>query len=155
MSTYQEQFNSFIERLGPAMSEVLLIEQVSPQLCLLALETYESAIALRLDEDTGILTLSCELGRPQEEAQFKIYEALLIYNSLSPLHGGIRMALREPGGAIVQEFDAPLGSLQIEQWMNLIIDFSKKASAWEEIIESSETPELEDLEDPSWNVLRP
>lgn len=137
------------------MSEVLLIEQVTPQLCLLALETYESAIALRLDEDTGILTLSCELGRPQEEEQFKIYEALLIYNSLAPIHGGIRMALREPGGAILQEFDAPLGSLQIEQWMNLIIDFSKKASAWEEIIESAETPVLGDLEDPSWNVLRP
>lgn len=155
MNDYQAQFTSFIEKLGPAMSEILLIEQVTPQLCLLALETYESAIALRLDEDTGTLTLSCELGRPQEEEQFKIYETLLIYNSLAPIHGGIRMGLREPGGAILQEFDAPLGSLQIEQWMNLIVDFSKKASAWEEIIESAETPVLEDLEDPSWNVLRP
>jgi len=155
MSSYAEQFQTLIEKLGPAMSEVLLIEQVSPQLVLLALESYESAIALRLDEETGVVTLSCELGRPAEESQLSIYEALLVYNSLAPLHGGIRMALREPGGVILQEFDTSIASLQIEQWMNLILDFSKKASAWEEIIESAEIPDLEDFENPAWDVLRP
>jgi hypothetical protein len=124
-------------------------------LVLLALESYESAIALRLDEETGVVTLSCELGRPAEESQLSIYEALLVYNSLAPLHGGIRMALREPGGVILQEFDTSIDSLQIEQWMNLILDFSKKASAWEEIIESAQIPDLEDLENPSWDILRP
>lgn len=155
MSFYEEQFNMLIEKLGPAMSEVLLIEQISSQLFLLALERDESAIALRLDKDTGVATLSCELGRPPEETQLQIYEALLLYNSLAPMHGGIRMALREPDGVILQEFDTPLASLQVDQWKNLILDFSKKASAWEEIIESAEAPVLVEQADSSWDVLRP
>lgn len=144
-----------MNELGPVAQEIVLIEQVSPTQWLIALDDFESALGLRLEAATGIATLSCELGRPQESEQLRIYEALLTYNGLAELHGGIRMALRGSGGMVLQEFDIPLHNLDLELLRQLINDFAKKASAWEEIIESAEAPEVdESLGVGAWNSLR-
>lgn len=155
MTTSTENLNALLNELGPAASEVILIEQISPTQWLIALDDFESAIALRIDKDTGVITLACELGRPQESEQFRIYEALLTYNGLAELHGGIRMALRGPGGMVLQEFDIHLQYLDLDLLRKLINDFAKKASAWEEIIESAEAPEVDEgLQNEAWNGLR-
>lgn len=155
MTTSIDNLNALLNELGPAASEVTLIEQISPTQWLIALDDFESAIALRIDQDTGVITLACELGRPQESEQFRIYEALLTYNGLAELHGGIRMALRGPGGMVLQEFDIHLQYLDLDLLRKLINDFAKKASAWEEIIESAEAPEVDEgLQSDSWNGLR-
>ncbi len=86
-------------------------------------------MAIKLDEITGVVTLSCDLGRPQEAVRERVYEALLTYNGLSELHGGIRMALREPGGAVMQEFDIHAHTLNMELLSQIVLDFSGKAAA--------------------------
>ncbi len=112
-------------------------------------------MALRLDEESGLVTLACELGRPQPDTQHRIYEALLTYNGLAELHGGIRMGIREPGGAVVQEFDFHIQTLLLNSLRQIILDFSRKAQAWEEIIESAE-PSIWDTDTQglNWDGLR-
>jgi hypothetical protein len=150
---HAQRMQLLLDELGPSTSEVVLIEQLAPSLWLMALDAYETPIALRLDEATGVLTLSCEIGRPQESTRYRIYESLLTYNGLSDLHGGIRMALQEPDGMVLQQFDIQCESLQLDQLRQLIFDFSQKASAWEEIIESAEPPDLDEPhEGPLWEA---
>lgn len=154
MSTPIERLNLVIEELGPSTEAIVLIEQAAPRLWLVVMED-DSVIGLRLDEDRGTLTLSCELGRPQDAVKHRVHEALLSYNGLSDLHGGVRMALREPGGPVVQEFDIQVASLQTDEFRALILDFCRKASAWEEIIESAEPEELDEaLHTETWRGLR-
>ena len=126
------------------MNEIVLIEKATPQTWLLAIEERGFVIALRLDEDTGVLTLTCELGRPQESMRLRVYEALLTYNGFSSLHGGLRMGLRDPGHTIMQEFDTHIQNLDVRILQQMILDFINKASIWEEIIESAEPQELEE-----------
>jgi hypothetical protein len=155
MIEHAEHLNHLLDELGPTTEEVVLIEQVAPDAWLLAMGEGDAAIAVRLDEATGIATLSCELGRPQETVRERVYEALLTYNGLAGLHGGIRMALREAGGPVLQEFDVPLRGLELATLRQIVQDFTRKASAWEEIIESAEPPELDEgLSSPSWDALK-
>jgi hypothetical protein len=154
MTPHSENLQLLLDELGPSTDAIVLIEQATPLMWLIVVEGYASAFALRLDDTRGIVTLTAELGRPQEATQFRIYEALLTYNGLADLHGGVRMALREPGGPVVQEFDAHLPTLQLDGLRQLLLDFSRKASAWEEIIESAEPPELDDIQSPGWEALR-
>ncbi len=155
MQDHSERLQLLIDELGPSTDSVVLIEQLTPETWLIALDDNESAIALRLAADTGVITLSCELGRPQEQDRYRIYEALLTYNGLAELHGGIRMALREPNGVVIQEFDAHSQQLDINLLRQVIEDFGKKASAWEAIIEAGEPPEIDrGLQDASWAALR-
>ena len=155
MNTPLETLISLLDELGPTMEKLVLIEQATTNSWLIVLDDFESALSLRLDAETNRVTLSCELGRPQEETRLRIYEALLTYNGLAELHGGIRMALREPGGVVIQEFDIQLERLDLNLLRQILEDFSNKAAAWEQIIESADTPEPDDkLQGPSWDALR-
>jgi hypothetical protein len=155
MDHHTEKFSLLMDELGPSSASIVLIEQAAPQVWLLALDQFESAISLRLDAETGCVTLSCELGRPQEEERYRIYEALLTYNGLAELHGGIRMALREPNGVVIQEFDIQVQRLDLNLLNQVISDFCKKASAWEQIIESAETTPFDtSMQGPAWDALR-
>lgn len=155
MSDHAHKLQQLLDELGPITDEVVLIEQLTPQAWLLALDDGDSAMAVKLDESTGVVTLSRELGRPLESMRQRVYEALLTYNGLAGLHGGIRMALREPGGAVLQEFDFHLHGMQLDTLRQIVQDFNRKASAWEEIIESAEPPEAEPgLNTPDWDALR-
>jgi hypothetical protein len=155
MSESIERLNQLLDELGPSTEEVVLIEQVAPQAWLLAVGEGDSAIAVRLDEALGMVTLSRELGRPQEATRERIYEALLTYNGLAALHGGVRMALREAEGPVLQEFDVPLRGLELATLRRIVQDFMLKSSAWEEIIESAEPPELEEsVSAPAWEALK-
>jgi hypothetical protein len=155
MTTSLEHLGAMLDELGPATPEVVLIEQATPNTWLIALEEGGAALAVKLDESTDVVTLSCELGRPQESVRERVYEALLIYNGLSALHGGIRMALREPAGVVLQEFDVHLQTLDVDGLRRIVQDFSRKAAAWEEIIESAEPPAADDaLQGASWEALR-
>jgi len=144
MIEHAERLGSMLDELGPSTDEIVLIEQISPQAWLLALEEGGAAIAVRIDEATGVVTFSCELGRPQEAMRLRVYEALLTYNGLGDLHGGVRMGLRSPGDVVLQEFDSHIQSLNLTMLRQIIQDFSSKASAWEEIIESAEPEELDE-----------
>jgi ABC-type uncharacterized transport system permease subunit len=153
MTQRLQRMQLLMDELGPTTSEVVLVEQLSPGTWLVALDGDDTTISIRLDEQTGIVTLSCEVGRPQEATRYRIYESMLTYNGLSDLHGGIRMALQAPDGMVLQQFDIQCESLHLEQWSQLIRDFSLKASAWEEIIESAEPFDLEEpLEGPLWEA---
>jgi hypothetical protein len=143
MPTYSEQVSTFLDQLTPNTPELVMLEKMSPYFWLIAIEGYDSAISLSVDDETGIITLASELGQPREETRFQTYETLLCYNGLAELHGGIRMGLREPAGAITQEFSFPIQTLELEKLQSILRDFAQKASAWESLIESAEplTPE--------------
>ena len=155
MQDHTERLQLLIDELGPSTDSIVLVEQITTATWLIALDDNESAIALRLAPDTGVVTLSCELSRPQEQDRFRVYEALLTYNGLAELHGGIRMALREPNGVVIQEFDLQSQQLDLSLLRQVIEDFGRKASAWEAIIEAREPPELDArMQGTSWDALR-
>jgi len=155
MGDYTEKLNTLLSELGTSTQSVIQIEEAAPNLWLIALDNFDSAIALRLDSETGTITFSCELGRPREEVRALVYETLLTYNALAELHGGVRMGLREPGGSVIQEFDIALSRLDLFLMRHVLEDFSNKAAAWEDIIESSEPAEVQTkLTETGWAGLR-
>jgi hypothetical protein len=141
----------------------LLLTEVAAELELAALMEHEGEEGLYwdicvseqrlieafLDEESGKLTLSTDLGIPGEEDAARVHRILLQYNYLWRETSGVRMALEEPSGMVVMLYDFNASAINRELLGNIIQNFSAAAEAWTALLSqpraASSAKEKEDL----------
>lgn len=110
-----------------------------------------------LEEESGKITLSTDLGTPVEDGAASLHRLLLQYNYLWRETSGTRMALEEPAGNVVMLYDAYIPLLDRQLLRNIIQNFSAAAEAWSALLsrpasessdEASEELEAAALADP-------
>jgi Tir chaperone protein (CesT) family len=123
-----------------------LMRAIGPQLDLLEVTEFEGlgTWTLVLDEDTVLfaqldepgrrIVLSADVARPAEEGRLRVYELLLRYNNRWPETGGVRMALEEAAGTVVQLFDVPIADLDLSRLQGIVAGFADTLNAWREIV---------------------
>jgi hypothetical protein len=89
-------------------------------------------VLLTHDADWDRLTLAAEVATPPADRQARIHATLLQYNNQWAATGGIRMALAEPDGAIIQLFDVPLAQLDAQRRANVLMGLVEKLRGWRE-----------------------
>lgn len=91
-------------------------------------------VQIFLDEESGKVTLSTDLGTPAEEDAPSLHRLLLQYNYLWRETSGTRMALEEPAGNVVMLYDAYISVLDRQLLRNIIQNFSAAAGAWSALL---------------------
>ena len=91
-------------------------------------------IAVELDASGQRVTFQCTLGRPDDGRRDQLCRTLLQYNYLWRETGGMRMALDGPDGDVVQIFEMPAESLNVESVQNVLGNFAQAASGWREAL---------------------
>lgn len=111
-------------------------------------------IQIFLEEESGKVTLSTDLGTPAEESAARLHRLLLQYNYLWRETSGTRMALEEPAGNVVMLYDAMISGLDRQLLRNIIQNFSAAAEAWSALLgrQASESS-VEDTDDLDAAVL--
>lgn len=99
---------------------------------------------LAIDEDDGVLVeldeaeerifLSADAGLPAGDARPGLYETLLVYNAQWEASGGIRTALDEPGGGVVQMLELRAAGLDTARLTQVFVAFLETLSAWRAIV---------------------
>lgn len=98
-------------------------------------------VLAELDEDSGLLELSCDLGPAPEQNRLAVCETLLAYNTLRGVTGGVAMALAEPGGSFQQLASLPAAGLQLGALKAALLNFAAKGAVWRQVVASGATPE--------------
>jgi hypothetical protein len=123
-----------------------LMRDVGPQLDLLEVTEFDDqdVWTLVVDETTVVFAdyndaqsrfvLSADVAQPQWNDRQALYELLLRYNNCWPQNGGVRMALDEADGNVVQLVDLPVADLDLPRLQAAILGFVATLSAWREIL---------------------
>lgn len=122
-----------------------LVEQVGPILDPLELIYFpgQDAWGVLVDERTSVLVdydepgrliLSCELGKPPMSECCKLYELLLICNSLRDEAGGFRFYLDGPQGQVVLRRESMLGTADPMSLADDLRSFARAAEIWRAIV---------------------
>ena len=123
-----------------------LMSEIGPALDLAGVAEYgvDGTWALVLDADTEIwaewdagarcLVLTAELGVPPPEGREQLYETLLVYNHQRERTGGVRIALTEPGGPVVQSLDLAVDDLSLTRLAQVVSAYLEVLRAWREVL---------------------
>ncbi len=129
----KDHMHQLMSEIGPLLELGAVIESDDGDGWILAFDEDDGAL-IELDEDEGRIFLSAEAGRPDNEARPQLYETLLIYNAQWSASGGVRMALDEPGGAVVQMLELPAAELDAARLSQVFAAFLEVLSGWRAIV---------------------
>ena len=124
--------------LGPVLDPLRLQAYAAEGTWLILLDE-AMAVVVELDEERGTLVLSADLGVPPAAGRLELYDLLLRYHAQWPATGGVRMALEETGGMVMQLLDIPLAGLDVTTLQAAVTGFAAKAEAWREIVLAGRT----------------
>jgi Tir chaperone protein (CesT) family len=130
---------SIMQEVGPRDDGILQVLQTSDNFWVVRFE--EVDVELELDPEMRRLTLSAEIGVVTEEKRAKLYETLLLYNLLWRETGGLRMALAEPGGSVIQCVDMHCSALTTELLAIVLHNLDERTLLWREFFEGGDAPE--------------
>ena len=128
-----ESIRRVMEEVGPRDDEIFAVLQTGDKSWAVRFEHVD--IEIELDADSERLMLSAEIGVPPEERRLSVYETLLIYNLLWSDTGGVRMALTEAGGSIVQMVDLHCSVVTTELIAIVTHNLNERSLAWREFFE--------------------
>jgi len=99
-------------------------------------------------EMDGRLSVNVDFLPRQEVVRFSMaittdlkpqhYSTLLVYNGLWRRTGGVRMALSDPFGEILQTFETPVEGLTTARMRSVIENLIVNRGAWKELLEAQE-----------------
>lgn len=128
-----EQINALMTEIGP----LLEIQEV------MGFES-QNAWTLELDDQTTLfadhepdqnrLVISGEVAKPHPGRKAALHELLLQYNYQWKMTGGVRMALEEPDGAVVQICDISTTGLDASQLASTIQVFTEVLRTWRDML---------------------
>lgn len=136
----------------------LLMDQIGPHLELTEVSKFEDdcwtlvfdddvAVIATFDGDWDSVTLSAEVGEPPAEGRAALCELMLSYGNLWRETGGVRLALTEPGGPVVQLFAFPVGGLTKHGLGEVLTGFVGTLRAWREAVARGVAPAAEEASD--------
>ena len=131
-----EQFQLLMQELGPLSDAVTAIDQVGEDTWLLAYGPEDIVVAVWVDNELAKATLRTEIGAPEKDRRLATYEALLAYNALGAQTGGVKMALQQPAGLVIQEYDMHLANVELNSFYQALSDFVEKARHWIDLLRS-------------------
>ena len=132
----KDHMHRLMSEIGPLLEVAAVIEADDGDGWILAIEEDDSVL-VELDEAEGRLFLSAEAGLPDDEARPGLYETLLVYNAQWYASGGVRMALDEPGGEVVQMLELPAAGLEASRLAQVFVAFLEVLSGWREVVAGS------------------
>lgn len=127
------QVNALMSELGPILDPLDITAYEAEGTWTLLVDE-ETLLVIEHDEELGRLFLSADIGAPPEAERLAVYELLLRYNAQGRETGGVRMALEEPGGMLMQICDLPLAGLDVTGLQAAIAAFARTADAWRRLI---------------------
>ena len=94
----------------------------------------DSRVDVEYDETGDRLVLTSEIGTIPQGAREKAYEALLHYNYIWPVHGGVRSAVEPATGGVVLMIDLAAGDLEISRLASVLQNFRTVADGWRGVL---------------------
>jgi hypothetical protein len=131
--SFKTQAHQLMSEIGPLLDLVGVVESDDGQAWLLIVDD-EDALSVELDDARGCLVIAAEVGTPGEAGRAQLYELLLAYNALWDVSGGIRMALDEPGGGVLQLLDLPAEGLDPSQLADVLARFLEIRLGWMQVV---------------------
>ena len=122
-----------MSEIGPLLELGAVIESDDGDGWVLVIDE-DDGVLVELDEAEGRIFLSAEAGLPDDDARARLYETLLAYNAQWYASGGVRMALDEPGGVVVQMLELPAAELDAARLSQVFTAFLKVLSGWRAIV---------------------
>ncbi|MGO0309457.1 type III secretion system chaperone [Endozoicomonas acroporae] len=102
------------------------------------------------------LTLIAPIGKPGEERQNYTYQTLLEYNWLFETTEGIRIALTEPGGNLMQLLDLFVADLDLSMLRTVVENFTARARRWQAVMmQGGLTAENDDSQESPYADIAP
>jgi hypothetical protein len=143
-----DHVQTLMEELGPASADIAIagVFQTGEADWGVAFDD-EVVIALELDDESGRLYLTSDLGAPEDGRRAEICEVLLTYNGLIRQTGGVTAALTEPEGGLRLLLRLDAGSLTLEVLQTVLANFAEKTRVWRDYVATGDAPPP--VEDPS------
>lgn len=131
-----EYLQELMGKVGPLIDGIELIEQEGEDHWLI----FFGEMSLHIDNDPEgrKLVFWTDLGEPTEENRHDVYDALLAYNALWTETGGVRMAIDQPGGSVLQVFDLFTLDLDVSTLVTVVENLLEKAEYWKGLISESQ-----------------
>jgi Tir chaperone protein (CesT) family len=98
---------------------------------------FESGLAVEVENltDSRDVALTGTIGTPNASERLRVYEAALIYGLLWRDNGGVRMALTEQQGVLVQPAELPALDMTLGDLTAVVKNFADKALIWRGFLE--------------------
>ena len=138
MATTIEQIQQLMQELGPATPDIDAVVQTEEPSWAIQFSD-ESIVIIEPADEPPRLVMSSEIGIAPESAERQLYEALLSYNLLWRDHGGIKIGLAGPKGALVISRELNLEGLTLLELQSTLTGFLKVASSWQRYVAKADT----------------
>jgi len=130
-----EQMHDLMIEIGPLMELAEVVEFDNGAAWSLAIDD-DVAVLAEYDPEQGRLHLTGEVGAPPAERRTATYETLLLFNGHWQETGGVRMALDEPGGLVLQVVDITADGLNAAALQMIVGNFVEKLLVWRTVIDA-------------------
>jgi hypothetical protein len=135
-----------IEKIAHAMSEVGPLEHGIFEILRLrddfwAVRFAQVEVEVELEPAARRLVLSAEIGPVGLERQTEVYETLLMYNLLWRETGGVRMALTEPDGGVIQSVDLHFSLIEAPLLAVVLHNLNERTLMWREFFAGGVAPD--------------
>lgn len=129
------QLSQLFAEIGPALDLNGVVEYGDQGTWAVVVDD-ETEVWGEWDPDAGYLVFTAELGNPPQADRQGLYETLLIYNHQRQRTGGVRMALADADGPVVQSLDLATDGLTLARLAEVLSGFVEVHRAWREIIKT-------------------
>lgn len=127
------QAHQLMSEIGPLLDLVGVVESDDGQAWMLIVDD-QDALSVDLDDARGRLVIAAEVGTPGETGRARLCELLLAYNAQWEISGGVRMALDEPGGRVLQLLDLAAEGLDASQLAEVLARFLEIRLGWMQVV---------------------
>jgi hypothetical protein len=134
-----EKITLVMAEVGPLDEEIYEVLRLKEDFW--AVRFAEVDVEVEFEAASGRLVLSAEIGAAPAERQAEIYETLLMYNLLWRETGGVRMALSEPDGGVIQSVDLLLSIVDANLLAIVLHNLNERTTMWREFFAGGVAPD--------------
>lgn len=91
-------------------------------------------LVIEFDAARGLLRLGTEIGIPEPDTAFEIYQAMLIYNVAGRDTGDVVIGLTGPGGSLLQLLTVPVAGLTSKALVTPVVNLADRTVSWRQLL---------------------
>lgn len=135
-----EQIEILMQGIGPVLDPLAIDFLEEAQAWAVAMEE-DLAVLIQFDERKNCLVLTTDLGLPPAGDRTALYEILMQLNYHWETTGGVRMAVDEAGGNVIQIYEISAENIDFSRLAGTLSTFSEMASAWRRVVQRPSSAE--------------